>query len=36
MLDRKIGGLPVLDAQDRLVGMLTESDVFRMLVKIST
>jgi acetoin utilization protein AcuB len=36
MLDRKIGGLPVLDAQDRLVGMLTESDVFRMLVRIST
>ena len=32
MLDRKISGLPVVDAQNRLVGMITESDIFRMLV----
>jgi len=33
MLEHKISGLPVLDANDKLVGMLTESDIFRMLVK---
>lgn len=31
MLDRKIGGLPVLQ-QDKLVGILSESDIFRALV----
>ncbi len=33
MLDNKIGGLPVLDASKRLVGLITESDVFRQLAK---
>jgi len=33
MLDHKISGLPVVDANGKLVGMLTESDIFRMLVK---
>lgn len=33
MLDQKISGLPVVDAKDGLVGILTESDIFRMLVK---
>ena len=33
MLDHKVSGLPVLDANDGLVGMLTESDIFRFLVK---
>ena len=31
MLENKIGGLPVMD-QDRLVGIITESDIFRMVV----
>jgi len=33
MLDLKISGLPVLDDKGNLVGMITESDIFRMLVK---
>lgn len=33
MLNQKISGLPVVDAQNKVVGMLTESDVFRMLLK---
>lgn len=32
MLDRKVGGLPVVDENDRVVGIITESDVFRMLI----
>jgi acetoin utilization protein AcuB len=32
MLDQKVSGLPVIDAQNHLVGMITESDIFRMLV----
>jgi CBS domain-containing protein len=32
MLDQKVSGLPVVDAQNHLVGMITESDIFRMLV----
>src|SRR5437764_983095 len=32
MLDRKVGGLPVVDDKGKPVGILTESDVFRMLV----
>ncbi|MEO8607442.1 MAG: CBS domain-containing protein [Chloroflexota bacterium] len=32
MLDRKVSGLPVIDTENRLVGMITESDIFRMLV----
>lgn len=33
MLHQKVSGLPVLDQQGQLVGMLTESDIFRMLVQ---
>lgn len=33
MLDHKISGLPVVDSNGKLVGILTESDIFRMLVK---
>jgi CBS domain-containing protein len=32
MLEHKIGGLPVLE-RGKLVGIITESDIFRMLVK---
>jgi CBS domain-containing protein len=35
MLDHKISGLPVVDSDGRLVGMLTESDIFRMLIRSS-
>jgi len=31
MLAHKIGGLPVLNARDELVGIVTESDLFRLL-----
>jgi CBS domain-containing protein len=33
MLDHKISGLPVVDEQNQVVGIITESDIFRMLVK---
>ena len=33
MLEHKIGGLPVLDAGDSLVGLITESDIFRLIVR---
>jgi len=33
MLDKKIGGLPVIDANKNLVGLITESDIFRTIVK---
>lgn len=33
MLTLKVSGLPVVDTHGKLVGMLTESDIFRMLVK---
>jgi acetoin utilization protein AcuB len=32
MLERKISGLPVME-HDRLVGIITESDIFRLVVK---
>lgn len=32
MLDRKLSGLPVVDTDKRLIGMITESDIFRMLI----
>ncbi len=32
MLTHKIGGLPVVDG-DQLVGIITESDIFRMIVR---
>lgn len=33
MLEKKISGVPVVDDAGNLVGILTESDIFRMLVK---
>jgi CBS domain-containing protein len=33
MMDKKVSGLPVLSEQGQLVGIITESDIFRMLVK---
>lgn len=35
MMERKIGGLPVVGADGELVGILTEQDVFRALVEIT-
>ena len=32
MLKNKVSGLPVVDEQKKLVGILTESDIFRMLI----
>ena len=32
MLERKVGGLPVVDDEGRPVGIITESDIFRMLI----
>jgi len=34
MLDQKISGLPVVDETGKLLGMITESDIFRMVVRI--
>ena len=36
MLEHKVSGLPVLDAEDKIIGILTESDIFRMLVEQRT
>lgn len=36
MLDHRISGVPVVDENNKLVGIVTESDVFRMLVKAQT
>jgi acetoin utilization protein AcuB len=33
MLENKIGGLPVIDANERLVGVLTESNLFQLLAR---
>jgi acetoin utilization protein AcuB len=33
MLAHKISGLPVMNDQDELIGIITESDIFRMIVK---
>ena len=33
MLNHKISGIPVVDNDDNLVGIVTESDIFRMLVQ---
>jgi CBS domain-containing protein len=33
MLDKKISGLPVVDPQGELVGIITESDIFRMVTQ---
>ena len=33
MIDYKVSGLPVVNADGELAGMITESDIFRMVVK---
>ncbi len=33
MLERKFSGLPVVDEQGKLVGIITESDIFRLVVR---
>lgn len=33
MLEHKIGGLPVVDADGHVVGIITESDIFRLVVR---
>ena len=33
MLDNKVSGLPVVDETSKEVGIITESDIFRMVVK---
>jgi CBS domain-containing protein len=33
MLEHRISGLPVVDARGRLVGIITESDIFRLVVR---
>ncbi len=35
MIERRVGGMPVLDDANRLVGIVTESDLFKTLVDIS-
>jgi acetoin utilization protein AcuB len=35
MFDNKIGGLPVVDSQGGLVGILTEQDIFNALINIT-
>ena len=32
MLDNKISGLPVVDSNQKVIGIITESDIFRMVV----
>jgi len=32
MIDNRIGGLPVLDANGQIVGILTETDLLRALI----
>jgi CBS domain-containing protein len=34
MLEHKISGLPVVDEAGKLVGMITESDIFRMVMQL--
>ncbi|BBD08811.1 CBS and ACT domain-containing protein [Desulfovibrio ferrophilus] len=35
MLDTKVGGLPVVDDAGKLVGVITQSDVFEVLISIT-
>ncbi len=34
MVNNKIGGLPVLDGNQRVVGIITETDIFRAFVEL--
>jgi CBS domain-containing protein len=33
MLDQKVSGLPVVDDADQVIGIITESDIFRLVVQ---
>lgn len=33
MIDKRIGGLPVVDKGEGLIGIITETDIFKALVK---
>lgn len=35
MMQRSFGGMPVVDPEGRLLGIITESDIFRVLVSIT-
>ncbi|MCL1889627.1 MAG: CBS and ACT domain-containing protein [Desulfovibrionaceae bacterium] len=35
MLDRHIGGLPVVDEANRVIGIITDSDIFRVLIAVT-
>ena len=35
MRDNKVGGLPVVDEDDKVVGILTETDIFRFFTMVS-
>ena len=35
-LEQKVSGLPVVNSREELVGIITESDIFRMLVESKT
>jgi acetoin utilization protein AcuB len=35
MLERKVEGLPVVDEKEQVVGIITESDVFKVLISIT-
>lgn len=35
MVNNKIGGLPVIDGKQRVVGIITETDIFRAFVELS-
>lgn len=34
MLDHKVSGIPVVDKDAKILGMITESDIFRMVVRM--
>lgn len=34
MMEKKVSGLPVVDEQNELVGIITESDLFRVMVSM--
>jgi CBS domain-containing protein len=36
MLKHKIGGLPVVDDEGRVIGIITESDLFRLQIALAT
>ena len=33
MVDHRIGGLPVVDGDERVIGVITETDIFRAFVE---